>query len=156
MPRPGQPIGKAALAALAAVALAAPLVAAPADTVRERIAGYRTLGAAFKAVNDQLRAGTGEAVVIQRSARTISDTARHQYRWFPAGTGARPGLKTGARSDIWSRPADFRRAQDGFAQKARAFEQVAATRNTEVIRAAARDLGGACKGCHDDFRNKLD
>ena len=129
--------------------------AAPADQVRARIAGFRELGAAFKAVNDGLR-GEVSPVLIQQSARQIRNAARQQYAWFPAGTGPQPGLKTAAKALIWAKPAQFKAAQDNFARQADAFQKAAAGGNVATIRAEARKLGATCKACHDTFRVPAD
>jgi cytochrome c556 len=131
--------------------IAAPLLAAPADVVRQRIAGLRELGAAFKNVNDSLR-GEPQLIVIRQSAREIRNAAQAQYRWFPAGTGPNPAWKTAAKPEIWAQAAQFRTAQDNFARQADAFQRAAQTGNVDAIRAAARTLGGTCKACHDQFR----
>jgi cytochrome c556 len=140
------------LAALALGAVAAPLLAAPADVVRQRIAGLRELGAAFKNVNDSLRGGTPQPIIIQQSAREITAVARAMPRWFPAGTGPNPAWKTAAKPEIWTQTAQFRTAQTNFINAAAAFQRAAASNNADAIRSAARNLGGACKGCHDQFR----
>jgi cytochrome c556 len=154
----------AALVTIALVAAAAtPLVAATtrraatppppsaAEVIRTRIAGYREMGAAFKNVMDGLR-GTPQMVVIQQSARTIRGTSQAQYGWFRAGTGPAPGLKTSAKPEIWTQPAQFRAAQDQLARAAASLDAAAASGNVDSIKAAARGLGGACKNCHDQFR----
>ena len=122
-----------------------------ADMVRARVAAYRELGAAFKAVNDGLR-GAPQTVLIQQSARTIRNVSRQQYGWFPAGSGAQAGVKTAAKAEIWARPAQFKAAQDNFAKQADAFQRAAATGDAAAIRAEARKLGATCKACHDVFR----
>lgn len=146
-------VRRAALGAIAVAALAAPLLAAPADTVRTRIAGYKELGGAFKAVTDGLR-GDANVPAIQQAAQRINASARAQYAWFPRGTGPQRGIKTGAKPEIWSQPAQFRAAQDAFARQAATLQRVAAGGNVDAIRAEARKLGGTCKGCHDNFRNQ--
>lgn len=135
-----------------ALALSAPLLASsPSDTVRTRIAAYRELGAAFKGANDSLR-GEVQTVVLQQYARQIRNASRAQYGWFPAGTGAQAGVRTSAKAEIWSRPAEFKAAQDAFASQADAFQRAAASGNAATLRAEARKLGGTCKGCHDSFK----
>jgi cytochrome c556 len=154
----------AALAIIALTASAAPLVGAPARTartatpppspaelVRTRVAGYREMGAAFKNTMDSLR-GDPQIIVIQQSARTIKATSQAQYRWFPAGSGLAPGLKTLAKPEIWTKPAEFRAAQDQLVRAADALQAAATSGNADAIRGAARGLGGACKNCHDQFR----
>lgn len=138
-------------AALSAAMVATPLVAA-ADPIASRIASYRELGASLKNVNDELRSGTPQMLVIQLSARQIRDVARAQYGWFPAGSGPRAGVKTKARPEIWSQAVQFKAAQDAFATQANSFAAAAQSGDVERIRAAARSLGQACGACHRQFR----
>jgi cytochrome c556 len=144
-----------ALVAAGAV-LAMPLMAAPGDPIGARIAGYRDLGAAFKSVNDGVRRGSATPQQMQRLAGQISASARAQYGWFPAGSGPRSGVKTAAMPKIWTRPSEFRAAQDAFARQAQAFQRVAASGDATALRASARQLGASCKGCHDAFRADSD
>ncbi|MFA7601579.1 MAG: cytochrome c [Novosphingobium sp.] len=140
-------------AALSLIAVAgAAIAAAPADTVRSRIAGYRALGAAFKSANDTVRSGDVRSPRLQQAAAQISAAARRQYQWFPAGSGPQAQVKTAARPEIWTRAAQFRSAQDGFARQAVAFERTVRGGNAAAIRTEARKLGGQCKACHDQFR----
>jgi predicted lipoprotein with Yx(FWY)xxD motif len=90
------PLAKFGLVLGAALACGTAQAAGP-DAVRTRIAAYRELGAAFKAVNDGLR-GEVQTVLIQQSARQIRNTSRQQYNLFPAGSGPQPGVKTAARA----------------------------------------------------------
>jgi cytochrome c556 len=138
---------------LALLALAAsPVLAAGADVVRARHEGYRELGASFKNVNDELRSGTPQIVVLQVSARQIKNVATQQYGWFPAGSGPQAGLKTKARPEIWSKGPAFKAAQDAFARQANLFSQAAATKDVAKIRVAVKSLGATCAACHKQFR----
>ncbi len=139
-------------AALSLGLIAAPLLAAPADSVRGRIAGLRELGAAFKNANDALRGSDPQTILIQQSAREISNAARAQYQWFPAGTGPNPAWKTAAKPEIWAQAAQFRAAQDNFARAADGFQRAAMGGNSAAMRTSARTLGAACKACHDRFK----
>lgn len=131
---------------------AGPLMAAQQNIVAQRLAGYRELGAAFKNINDELRSGTPQATVIQLSARQIRDVSRMQYNWFPAGSGPKPGVKTGAKAEIWSQAAQFKAAQDAFAVEANAFQKLAAAGNIAGMKAQSRKLGATCAACHRTFR----
>jgi len=142
------------LAALSLGLIGAPLLAAPSDVVRARIAGLRELGAAFKNANDALRGSEPQTIMIRQSAREIVSAARAQYQWFPAGTGPNPAWKTAARPEIWTQAARFRTAQDNFARAADAFQRAAMTGNADAMRSSARTLGATCKGCHDQFKNQ--
>ena len=70
-----------------------------ADLVKARIASYRELGAAFKAVNDGLRGSELQTVLLVQSARQIRNAApcwarssvakgatSARSRWPPAST----------------------------------------------------------------------
>ena len=157
----------AALATFACGLVAAPLVASHAATapaaarapaansaevVRIRQAGLKEMGTAFKNVMDGLRGGEPQTILIQQSARTIKNDAVALRGWFPAGSGPQPGLKTSAKPEIWTKPAEFRAAQDGLVRAAETFQGAAMSGNVDAMRAAARGLGGACKTCHDQFR----
>lgn len=130
-----------------------PLFAAPPqDGARARVAAYKQLGENFKAINDMVRRGDAQPPLIQRYAAQIRTMATRQYSLFPANSGPQPGVKTAALRAIWTRPSDFRAAQDNFARRAESFQRVAIAGDAAAIRAEARSLGGACKQCHDNFR----
>lgn len=141
-------------AALVTAGCVTPLLAADADIVKSRIAGYREIGAAFKAINDQLRSGSPQPYLLQVSAREIANGTREQYRWFPAGSGPKPGVKTRAKAAIWAQPTKFKALQDGFAAKAAALAVATKGKDPARIKAAVKELGGACKACHDVYREE--
>lgn len=145
------PTRKAIVAGLAF--FATPLLAAPQDTIGTRIAGYRAMGAAFKSANEQLRSGEPQAAALKSAAEIIVATSRSQYGWFPAGSGPAPGVKTQAKAEIWSQPAEFKAAQDKFAVEAGAFSRAVATGKTDAIAAQAKQLGAACSACHRVYRS---
>lgn len=132
---------------------ATPLLAAPQDAVTARTAGYRALGAAYKAVNDQLRSGSPQMPAIQAAAGRIQAAAKAQYGWFPQGSGPAAGVKTAAKAEIWSQPAQFKAAQDNFTAQAAVFAKAAASGNAAAITAQSKQLGAACSSCHRAFRS---
>lgn len=127
-----------------------PVFAGGADQVRARIAGFRQIGAAYKAVTDGARAS--DLARIRQASGQLGGLAHGLYGWFPRGSGPQPGVKTAARPEIWTRVPQFRAAQDGFARQVQAFQRVAAGGDINAIRVEARRLGGACKACHDSFK----
>jgi cytochrome c556 len=137
---------------LACLLLAAPLLAAPSDAVQTRVAGFRELGAAFKAVKDGLNASELPTILIQQSARQIHNAAAQMPGWFPAGSGPQPGVKTSAKPEIWAQPAKFKAAQTAFIAQAAKFQAAANTGNAAAIHTEAVALAGTCKSCHDSFR----
>lgn len=67
---------------------------------------------------------------------------------FPAGTESRE-----TKSEIWSDPSGFAEAVAAF-QKASADFAANAGNGKDAMAGGLRALGGACKGCHDDYRDK--
>ena len=145
-----------ALAAVGIIGFLTPSIAATDDIVKARIANFRELGAAFKSVKDALAGPEVQTVLIVQSAKQIRNAARAQMDMFPAGSGPQPNIKTGAKPEIWSKPKEFRDAQEALVAEADNFYNIAKAGNADDIRAGATKLGSVCKGCHDGFRNKLD
>lgn len=143
-----------ALGLLALAGAATPLLAAPADQIRARIEGYRGLGAAFKALNDGLRAPSPQPAALRAAAQRIRAAAGHQFNWFPVGSGPRPGMKTAAKPEIWTQGARFRQLQNGFAAQSSALERAVGGSDVRAMRSAARAVGASCKACHDQFRSE--
>jgi cytochrome c556 len=144
------------LGAVVASAAAVPVLASAAsDIISSRIAGLRELGTQFKNVNDELKSGTPNMMILQISARQIRDVAKTQYSWFPAGSGPEAGVKTKAKPEIWTKAADFKAAQDNFTKQANAFFQVASKGDVAGMRTQVRVLGAACGGCHRTFRTDV-
>jgi cytochrome c556 len=141
---------------LVIAAAAAPLLASPADQARQRVSAYRSLGAAFKTVTDATRSGRVQTPQVRQAAATIGGMARRQYGLFPRGSGARPGVKTAAKPEIWARAGEFRAAQDAFARQAGVLQAAVNRGDADAIRSEVRKLGATCKSCHDTFRMESD
>lgn len=127
------------------------IAASPAETVALRQANFKKMGAAMKAIKDEL-AGGGDKVKIVGAAKTIAAVARAQVPLFPKGTGPGAGLKTDALPAIWSDRATF----DGHSRKliveADKLALVAGSGNTAAVGAQFKVVGGVCGACHKQFR----
>jgi len=128
--------------------------AAPADVVKARQNNFKAIGKATKTVFDELKNPTPSAAVIQPAAKQLAALAPQLPRWFPVGTAQGMGVKTGALPAIWAKPAEFKTAAGNFATAAAALDAAAKSGDMARVGAAARALGGTCKGCHDSFRGK--
>jgi cytochrome c556 len=140
-----------ALAAAGAVLLVAavdPRVAIP-----QRQAGMKDVGRTFKGINDQLKASTPDAKALKDGSKHLFDLSRKVPSWFPAGTGPDRGVKTAVKTDVWTNPADFHAKAVAFASAARALA-VAASRSSDpaVLTPLARQVGAACKACHETYK----
>jgi len=155
--------GKAAAAASAAgavlvagVALAHDIGAAhktPAgQAAAARHQNFKQLGAAFKAINDEVRKGSPDQAVLAANARKMNALAGQMGGWFPKGSGAGAGVKTGAKSEVWSDPQGFAAAVQRLQGATDKLQQVAVGGDAAGLKAQVQATGGACKGCHDKFR----
>ena len=87
-----------------------------------------------------------------KAAETVQKASVDQQQWFAKGTGPEAG-KTRALPEIWSKPADFTAAQKMFEDRAPALVAAAKAKDVDAVSAAFKQLGGACKNCHDTFRS---
>lgn len=139
-----------ALAATVAVA------ATPKQLIETRQGHYKAIGKATKAIFDELRKPAPDMAVFRASGPTLVQLSSQLPRWFPKGTGPEAGVKTAAKAEIWTKPAEFHTAAVNFNAAARAFNAAAIKGDGAAVGAAARTLGGTCKACHDNFKTKDD
>ena len=138
--------------ALMAVAVYA---ATPQEAQKARHEHYEHLGDAFKAVRDNTRGGNPDWAVVEKSAQTVVDASVDQQKWFAEGTGPEAG-KTRALPEIWRKPGDFTAAQKMFSERAPKLLAAVKAKDTAGVQAAFKEVGGACKNCHDNFRSPED
>jgi cytochrome c556 len=70
---------------------------------------------------------------------------------FPEGSGEG---KTNAMLAIWEEPGAFKQSMDDYVAAANAMAAAVATNDMELVVPAIRQLGGTCKGCHDDYKKQ--
>jgi cytochrome c556 len=134
---------------IAAVQAATP--ATPAEMQKVRHEHYEDLGDAFKAVRDASKASSPDFAALEKAADIVNQASINQQQWFPKGSGPEAG-KTRALPEIWSKPDEFTAAQKMFSDRAPKLLAAAKARDIAAVTAAFRDVGGACKNCHDTFR----
>ncbi len=81
----------------------------------------------------------------------MKKAAKDLGTWFPKGTGQEAG-KTRALPEVWSKPAEFAAAQKLFAEKVAPLSAAVKAKNGDALGQAFKDVGGACKNCHETFR----
>src|SRR3954465_7420587 len=144
---------------LSAVALGQ-LEAAPPDPaavqkiVDARVAKYKQIGKANKAIRDELIQTQPDLGTVQANARVIEALAKQIPSWFPRGSGQQPGVDSEARPIIWEQVPTFKQRAAGLAGAAPQAPPPAARGNLDPPRAAVANIGVACKACHDTFREK--
>jgi cytochrome c556 len=138
------------IAASVAIASAAAYAATPAEVLKQRHEHYEQLGDAFKTVRDNSK-GNPDFAALEKAVAVIQKATVDQAQWFPKGTGPEAG-KTRALPEIWSKPTEFAAAQKMFADRAAPLTAAVKAKDADGVGKAFRELGGACKNCHDGFR----
>jgi len=141
-----------ATAGLVGVAVAQSPARTPAQLIQNRQAGYKQIGAAFRGLFEQTRAGEPDLAAIRQHAATIARLAPNVGGWFPPGTGPETGIRTRAKAEIWTSQQEFRTSSVNLVVAARRMEQAAAGSDMDAIRTAFRGLQGTCAACHERFR----
>jgi len=136
------------------LAASAPDPAAVQKVVDARVARYKQIGKANKAIKDELSQSQPNLATIQANARVIEALAKQIPSWFPRNSGQQPGVKSEALPIIWQQVPTFKQRAAGLAGAAHQVASVAANGDLEATRAAASNIGTACKACHDTFREK--
>ena len=120
----------------------------PESVIRYRQSVMKVIGGHMQAMSTMLRGNVyGENFALH--ADGMADISRVVASIFPAGTGEG---KTEALPAIWEKPAEFKQRVDAFGSAAAALAEAAGGGDKGAIGGAMRELGGTCKGCHDDFR----
>ncbi|MBX9883773.1 MAG: cytochrome c [Novosphingobium sp.] len=130
---------------------AASIAASPADTIAARQANFKKMGAAMKALKEELAGGADKAK-LSAAARTLAATARLQSALFPAGTGSGSGVKTDALPAIWAQKPAFEAAAGKLVAEADKLAGIAGSGNTAAVLAQFKAVGGTCAACHKQFR----
>jgi len=149
----------AALGALGLLAAACGPAAPPvpidpraAEIIKARQANLKKLDGAYKAIGEEAKKPNPDLLVFKGQAPVVAELAPQLHGWFPRGTGAVTGLKTSAQSDIWSRPEEFKARADALVSAAAGLTAAVEGGDVSAIRGAMPAVGGACKRCHDGFR----
>ncbi len=145
-----KPLAIALVLALGATgALAA---SAAENAIATRQAGYKKIGASFKAISDELKKSSPDAKVIAANAQVVNAQSAQVPKWFPKGSGPEAGVKTEAKPNIWTDSAKFAVAAANFHTEAGKLQTISATGNIDAIKAQFRATGATCKACHDVYR----
>jgi cytochrome c556 len=95
-----------------------------------------------------------DAAEVQLRAPRVAAMAGMIGDAFPESSKDVGGTK--AKPEIWTEPAKFAAAVKEIQTKTAALATLVASdkTNSPAFQKAVADVGAACKGCHDDFRNR--
>jgi len=144
------------LQTILAVALLGVLFSAPAAMAqtaenhiqyRQKVMG--SVGANWGAINDIMKNNLAAVGNIADHAKIISMNAKMAPGAFKqeAAEG-----KTDAKPAIWKEWSKFEENAKKLESASAKLAEVAATGDKAAIGEGMKAVGGACKGCHDDFR----
>jgi cytochrome c556 len=136
---------------LAAVGGSALAAIDAAKVEKDRHDNFKKIGAAFKNINDGLKADKPDTKMIAGQAKVMKDLAGHIPSWFPKGSGP-DAVKTRAKGEIWSDWKTFGTSAKGLQTEAGKLETIAMKGDLDAVKAQVKATGGACKTCHDKFR----
>lgn len=144
---------KAILASFAlSVASAAMAQAKPEDEIRYRQSVMNVIGRNFGGVLAAM--AKGERPYDQAAALRAA-TLVELLSTLPAnsfGPGTDKGAPTKADPKIWKEPEKFKAAYQKMVDQVAKLP--AAARDLNTLKAQVGEVGKACKGCHDDYRQK--
>ena len=140
------------LSVLATALPAAAQFAKPEDAIKYRKAAFTVTAAHFGRMGAMAQGKAPfDAKVAAENADLVVTFSKLPWAAFVEGSDVG---ETKAKADIWKQSAKFKEASDKFQQEAVKLAAAAKTGKEDAFKAAVTATAGACKGCHDDFRNK--
>lgn len=131
---------------------------AAADTTPEDAYDYRTaimdsMSGHIRAASMTVRGLVDDRGQLANHAQAMANNAREFEHLFPEGSNVGDSE---ALPVIWEEPEEFAAAIEKIQQASAAFAKAAESGDSQAIDGAFRELGGACRGCHDRFRVEHD
>lgn len=133
----------------------------PEDAIRARQSIMRVIALNFGplAAMAQDKMPFNKEAFVANATRLESVWAMDASRFFVAGTdkpvsGSKIAGFTDVKPEIWSNPQKFKEAFDANTTAIGKLAAAARSGDEAAMKAAAGNVGKACKGCHDDFRAK--
>jgi cytochrome c556 len=123
-----------------------------AKAAHARHANFKALGAASKTVNDELKKDSPDIKLIAANANKMKALTTNIPSWFPKGSGPESKAETAAKPEIWSDAAGFAAAANRVQVETSKLALLANAGDLAGVKGQVRNVGGACKNCHDKFR----
>jgi cytochrome c556 len=138
----------AALTALPAVAQ----FAKPEDAIKYRKSSLFVMGQHFGRIGAMAQGRVPfDAKAAADNAAVVEVMSKLHWAAFTEGTDKG---ETRAKPEIWKDAAKFKEAQDRFMTESLKLSVAAKSGKLEDLKTATAAVGGACKNCHDNFREK--
>ena len=146
-------VATAAAATLLASLPAAAQFQKPEDAVKYRKAAFTLMGTHFGRIGAMVQGRVPfDGAAAAANAEIVKEISVLPYAGFVEGTS---GTEKGQpKPNVWTDRAKFDAAAKKMQDEVAKLNVAAKSGNLDQIKAAAGNLGGACKACHDDFRAK--
>ncbi|POZ61583.1 c-type cytochrome [Chromobacterium alticapitis] len=121
-----------------------------ADPISQRQQVFKQYKTTVGAMGKMVKGDTPyDKEAFAKLASQLEQLSQQPWQYFPAGSDAG---KTGARPEIWSKPADWQKVIDNHKAATAKLKQVAQTGDLDAIRKQFAETNQTCKACHKDFR----
>ena len=127
--------------------------AKPEDVIKYRQAVYKVMGWNFAPMAAMVKGEKPyDKEAFVRHAMIVGQMSPLAVEGF--ATGSDKGAETKAKPEIWTKSADFWEKMDKMVGETNKLAAIARTGSFDEIKKQFGATGGACKACHDDYRNK--
>ncbi|UEM06295.1 cytochrome c [Skermanella rosea] len=132
-----------------------PVSADPQAVVKERESAMKSMGDAMKKISAYVKNEGGSIEGVREGAAAISQ-ASHKIvpSLFPAATGIGNIEDSEAKPEIWQQWGRFEQAADRLVTASDGLSTASQGEDRAAIAKQFSQVGQACGGCHDDFRQK--
>lgn len=141
--------GAVALAVTAAAAAAVK----PETAIHYRQSVYTMMGWNFAPLAQMVKGKEPwDATAFALHADRIAFLTPQLLEGFPQGSDQ--GAETEAKPEIWKNMDDFKSKMNDLVRESKALSDVAKTGDEAKMREQFKKTAGACKSCHDKYRNE--
>jgi cytochrome c556 len=123
------------------------------DAKDYRISVMSSMGGHVGAISRLVRGLVEDHGFLAKHAEALANGAAELQYLFPPGSNVGDSEALPA---IWDEPEEFAKAIAEAERATAAFSKAASAGDDGAIAAALRDVGAACRGCHDRFRKDDD
>lgn len=145
-------VGNCLLTAVSARAEAPVATMTPKMTIETRQQGFKKMGAAMKAIVDELKTSAPDIAKLSAASEVLSTSAPLVPNWFPAGSGPQAGIETDALPFIWKDSAKFAATAKQLVEESKKLVVMTSQTDVAAIKLQAKAVGDTCSSCHRSFR----
>lgn len=124
----------------------------PKALIETRQSSLKKMGAAMKAIAEQLKTSAPDTAKMTAAMQVISAGAPEIIHWFPAGTGPESGAETDALPHIWEDRAKFDSLATGLVTESKKLAEVISGNDLGAVRTQVKAVADVCSSCHRSFR----